>query len=327
MSLPISLITGDYDRTRPLLDGTVKPDAIDLTCTASSPIQTFERFIGGDEFDAGEMSLSNLIMLTSRGDAAFVGIPVFLSRVFRHGYIFVNANAGIEAPSDLVGKRVGVFEYTMTAAVWIRGLLQHEYGIEASQLNWYTGRVNQPGRRDPWISVSLPSGVELQEIADSDCLGDMLEEGRIDALFGASVPDVVKRRSPSVRRLFPNHSALERDYYRRTGLVHLMHTVAIRAQVYQRDPWLAELLYRAFARAKDAAMSRLEATGAPHVALTWLQAHLETEREIFGHDTWPYGIPANRTSLEALTGYVHEQGLTSWRVPVDSLFASETLEL
>jgi 4,5-dihydroxyphthalate decarboxylase len=320
----LTLACGNYDRTRALMEGTVKPRGIDLTYVQDTPHHLFERVLIDGEFDAAEMSVSNLTTLVARGDRRFVAIPVFPSRVFRHGYIFVNADAGIGKPQDLVGRRVGVPEYSMTAAVWIRALLRHEYGVLPAQIDWRTGGLDRPGKKER-IQVRLPQDVKLDPIAGAATLGKALERGEIDALICASVPEVFKRRSPKVRRLFPNYHEIELDYHRRTGLVPIMHTVVIRTPLYEANPWIAKSLTDAFCEAKTECIRGILETGAPQFSLTFLHAYLEQERAVFGDDHWPYGLEPNRKSLEALVSYVHEQGLSERRVAVEELFAKEAL--
>lgn len=326
--LPLNLGCGKYDRTQALIAGTVRPEGIDLKCVPNTtqPHDLFTKVLVGGEFDAAEMSLSNLTTLIGRGDRSLIGIPVFLSRTFRHSFIFVNAGAGITKPQDLIGRRVGVPEYTMTAAVWIRAFLQHDFGVLPRQLKWFSGGLDQPGRPER-IKVELPEGVEVQAIPAGASLGAMLDAGQLDALICAAVPRVFSVGSPRVTRLFPDYRRVEADYYARTGLVPIMHTVVIRRAVYEQFPWVARSLYEAFDRAKDEGYRWLEDTGAPNCSLTWLQAYLEEERAIFGLDHWPYGLTANRQSVEALASYVYEQGLSERLVPVESIFAKETLDL
>ncbi|MBI4492634.1 MAG: ABC transporter substrate-binding protein [Chloroflexi bacterium] len=324
-SIPLTLACGKYDRTWSLMDGTVKPEGIDLNYVSMVPHDIFAQVLLDRAFDAAEMSISNLTTLVGRGERELVAIPAFPSRVYRHSYVFVNTEAGIERPEDLVGRRVGVPEYSMTAAVWVRAFLQHDYGVTANQVRWYVGGLNEQGRTGR-ISVKLADDIRVEVIPAGTSLGELLEAGQIDALIAPSMPAVVKAGSPRVRRLFPNSQQVEVDYYRRTGLVHLMHTVVIRASIYERHPWVARSLYDAFLRAKQEAYRWIEATGAPKCSLVWLQAYLEAERAIFGPDPWPYGVQANRKSLEALASYVYEQGLSERLVRVEELFAGETLD-
>ncbi|HZU05508.1 MAG TPA: ABC transporter substrate-binding protein [Chloroflexota bacterium] len=316
--LRLTLACGPYDRTQALRDGSVKPEGIELIYVARQPAEIFWRMLQYEEFDVAEMSLSNYTTLVSRGDPPFVAIPVFPSRSFRHGYFFVNTASGIERPTDLIGKRGGVPEYSQTAAVYMRGLLEHEYGVRPNQIEWVQGRA-------PRLEHPLPPDVHITPAPPGRELSDMLERGEIDFLMTANNPLCFRRGAPNVRRLFPNYKELEQDYYRRTRIYPIMHTVVIRRAVYERYPWVALSLYQAFCEAKERCYRLLLETGSLKATLAWLQPALEEERALFGPDWWSYGVEANRPSLEALVQYAHEQGLTYRRVSVDELFAPSTL--
>ena len=316
--LNVSFACGPYDRTQALRDGSLRPDGIDLTYVTLQPAEIFWRMLQFKEFDASEMSLSNYTMLVSGGDAPFVAIPVFPSRVFRHGYFFINTGKGIRTPSDLAGKRGGVPEYSMTAAVYMRGLLEHEYGVAPRQVEWVQGRADR-------LEHALPPGVKLTQAPAGTELGDLLERGEIDFLMTANNPLSFRRGAPSVRRLFPDYRAAEQDYFRRTGIYPIMHTVVIRRELYERHPWVALSLYKALNEAKARSFRLLQEGGSPKVSLAWLQPLLEEEQAIIGTDWYPYGIERNRASLEALLQYTHEQGLSPRRLRIEELFAPNTL--
>jgi 4,5-dihydroxyphthalate decarboxylase len=264
------------------------------------------------------MSLSNHATLVSSAEAPFIAIPAFPSRVFRHGYIFINTDKGIKSPADLRGKRGGVPEYTMTAAVYARGLLQHEYGVKPSEVEWVQGRADRLGRK-------LPPDVRLTQAPPGTELGDLLEGGEIDFMMSANNPLAFRRGSPKVRRLFPNYAEVEKDYYRRTRIYPIMHTVVIRRDVYERDPWVALSMYKALCKAKEHAYHLLADMGSPKVCSAWLQPLIEEEKEIIGPDWFPYGIAPNRPTIEALLQYLYEQGLADRRVKLEELFAPSTL--
>src|SRR6266852_727025 len=242
--LRLTFACGPYDRTQSLRDGSLQPEGIDLNYVALQPAEIFWRMLRYREFDASEMSLSNYTSLVSDGDAPFIAIPVFPSRVFRHGYFFINTTKGIEKPADLAGKRGGVPEYSMTAAVYMRGLLQHEYGVKPTQVEWVQGRTDRLGR-------ALPSDIKLTQAPAGTELGDLLEKGGLDFLMTANNPLSFRRGSPHVRRLFPNYMELEKDYYRRTKIYPIMHTVVIRREVYESNPWVALSMYKALFEAKE----------------------------------------------------------------------------
>jgi len=317
-ALTLTLACGPYDRTQALRDGTIRPEGIDLNYVTLQPAEIFWRMLQYKEFDASEMSLSNYTSLASTGLAPFIAIPVYPSRVFRHGYFFINTEKGIESPRDLKGKRGGVPEYSMTAAVYMRGLLAHEYGVKPSDVEWVQGRTDRLGR-------ALPSDVRLTQAPAGTELGDLLARGEIDFLMTANNPLSFRRGAPNVRRLFPNYAEVEKDYYRRTKIYPIMHTVVIRRDVYERHPWVALNLYKAFSAAKQHTYRLLEESGSPKASFAWLQAMIEEERAIIGPDWYPYGIEQNRASLDALLQYTHEQGLTDRRVKIEELFAPSTL--
>jgi 4,5-dihydroxyphthalate decarboxylase len=307
--LRLTFACGPYDRTQSLRDGTLSPEGIDLVYLPLQPAEIFWRMLQYREFDASEMSLSNYTTLVSHGDAPFIAIPAFPSRVFRHGYFFINADRGIGHPGDLKGKRGGVPEYSMTAAVYMRGLLEHEYGVKPSDVAWVQGRADVR-------LTQAPPGTEL---------GDLLERGEIDFMMTANNPLSFRRGAPNVKRLFPDYAAVEKDYFRRTRIYPIMHTVVIRRDICERDPWVALSLYKALCTAKDRCYHFLAEAGSPKVSSAWLQPLLEEEREIIGPDWYPYGIEQNRPSIEALLQYAHEHGLTARRVELEELFAPSTL--
>jgi 4,5-dihydroxyphthalate decarboxylase len=317
-NLRLTFACGPYDRTQALRDGSIRPEGIDLTYLTLQPAEIFWRMLQYQEFDASEMSLSNYTTLVAGGKSPFVAIPVFPSRVFRHGYFFINTGKGIEKPADLAGKRGGVPEYSMTAAVYMRGLLQHEYGVKPTDIEWLQGRADRlQHKKPPGVRLSqAPAGVEL---------GDLLERGELDFLITANNPLSFRRKAPTVRRLFPNYRELEQDYYRRTKIYPIMHTVVIRRDIYERDPWVALSLYTALCKAKEQSYRLLTETGSPKASFAWLQPMIEEEQSIIGKDWYPYGIGPNWPSIEALLQYNHEQGLSDRRLTLEELFVPSTL--
>src|ERR1700704_5583694 len=317
-NLRLNFACGPYDRTQALRDGTIKPEGIDLNYITLQPAEIFWRMLQYQEFHVSEMSLSNYTSLVSDGNAPFIAIPVFPSRVFRHGYFFINTTKGIEKGSDLKGKRGGVPEYSMTAAVYMRGVMQHEFGVKPSDVEWVQGRTDRLNRK-------LPGDIRLTQAPAGTELGDLLELGEIDFMMTANNPLAFRRGSPKVKRLFPNYPEVEKDYYRRTKIYPIMHTVVIRRDVFERDPWVALSMYKALCKAKEHAYHLLADMGSPKVCSAWLQPLLEEERAIIGPDWFPYGIEPNRPSIEALLQYVHEHGLADPRVKLEELFAPSTL--
>ena len=316
--LRLTLACGPYDRTQALRDETIRPDGIELTYLPLQPAEIFWRMLQYREFDVSEMSLSNYTSLVSGGNSPFIAIPVFPSRVFRHGYFFVNVHKGIVRPEDLAGRRGGVPEYSMTAAVYMRGLLQHEYGVAPNRIEWVQGRTDRLGR-------ALPPDIRLTQAPPGTELGDLLDRGELDFLMTANNPLSFRRGSPNVQRLVQDYAKAEKDYFRRTRIYPIMHTVVIRREIYDRDPWVAMSLYKAFLRAKDYSFRLISETGSPKASFAWLQPLIEEEQSIIGKDWYPYGIEANRPTIEALLQYTFEQGLSDRRLSVEELFAPGTL--
>ena len=261
------------------------------------------------EFDASEMSLSSYSILRSEGDTRFIAIPVFPSRVFRHSAIYLPVRSRIEKPQDLKGARVGVGDYQMTAAVWVRQLLAHEYGVMPHDIEWVTGR--------PVRAVRKPEGVRIIPMPSDMTLEGMLERGEIDALASVMIPEGL---GTSVRRLFADFRAVETAYFKKTGIFPIMHTFVLKTALYEKNPWLAISFYRAFCRARDLAYRTIYDTDALAVGLPWVIDEMEVAHKIFGPQIWDYSIEGSRPTLEALVAAVHEQGLASRRMSVEELF-------
>jgi 4,5-dihydroxyphthalate decarboxylase len=277
------------------------------------------------EFDASELSCANYFVLCSRGDRRFVAMPVFPSRSFRHSCIYVNTQAGVREPADLKGKRLGCAEYSMTAAVWVRAFLQHDYRVMPGDLRWVLGGLEQPGRRER-IAFTPPEGVQVEAAPADRALVPMLEAGEIDALIAPNLPSAFKAGSPLVKRLFPDFPRVEAEYYQRTGVFPIMHTIVLRREVYERHPWAALSLYKAFCAAKELAVARLFESDALAISLAWSVAYAEQERVVRGPDLWSYGLEANSTTLEALKAHLAEQGLLERDFAIEDAFAPSTLE-
>jgi len=323
--LPLTLACWNYDRTRALADGTVRPDGIDLEYFGLDVEETFFRMLRHREFDAAEMSLSSYAMTVDRGNSPFVAIPAFPSRMFRHGCIFVSAQSGIREARALAGRRIGVPEYQMTAPVWIRGILHDEYGVDPASVEYLTGGVEQPGREEK-LKLDLPPAFRVTPIGAAQTLAQMLADGEIDALYTARTPSTLATRPGTVRRLFDDYVAAERDYYRKTRIFPIMHTIVIRRDVHRAHPWIAQSLFKAFSEAKRHARADLDATHALASMLPWQVAHVEEARRELGDDWWPYGFAANRAVLDTFLRYHHAQGLSKRRLAPEDLFAPETLE-
>jgi 4,5-dihydroxyphthalate decarboxylase len=323
--LRLTLACWDYDRTRALADGSVVPEGIDLTYLALPVEEIFFRMLRYREFDAAEMSLSSYTVSLASDDPPFIAIPIFPSRFFRHSSIFISTKSGIVKPQDLAGKRIGTPEYQMTAPVWIRGILQDEYGVDPAGVEYFTGGEEEPGR-DEKIKLDLPAKFRIKRIGARQTLATMLAEGAIDALHTARAPSTYHARPDSVRRLFENYVEVERAYFRKTKIFPIMHTVVIRRDVYRANPWIARELYKAFAAAQQKTYEDLATTAALKTMLPWQTAHVEQARREFGDDWWAYGHEPNRHVLDTFLRYHHEQGLSQRRLAPEALFAPETLE-
>lgn len=323
--LTISLAGCDYDRTRALFDGRVQIKGCETIPVAMSPEEAFHRAFRFQEFDITELSLSNYMNVTAKGIGHYAAIPVFPSRLFRHSSIYVRADRGIEQPADLKGKIVGVPEYQMTAAVWVRGILQDEYGLKPEDMSWRNGGLEQPGREQK-VKLELPSGVELVAIPPTETLSQQLDEGKIDGLITALAPSCFKR-NPLVGRLFPDYRAVEEDYYRRTGIFPIMHVVGIRKSLIEKHPWLAVNTFVAFLEAKRLCYRDLEKIGHLFTTLPWPVEELERARALMGEDFWSYGAKGNARELDAITRYAFEQGLNVRCLTSEDLFVPSTLDL
>lgn len=318
--LPLTFACGLYDRMQPLYTGEVRPQGIDLNFLAiDSPREIFDRLAAGSEFDAAEMSSSEFISRKSAGQCPFVAIPVFPSRAFRHGFIAVNRKAGIHSPKDLEGKRVGVPLYTMTAAIWIKGHLQHEYGVDLSTIRWVQGSTNSPGAHGEPTLLPLVRSVPIENNNTGKSMSQLIDEGAIDATIGTSLPASM-RHNRDIQRLFPDFRELEKAFYARTRIFPIMHVLVIRREVYDKHPFVAASLYKAFCESKDRALAKMRYLGALRYMLPWIPADLDEIDQVFGGDPWPYGIEANRPTLEALVAYLVEQSVISSSIPVEELF-------
>ncbi|SLN64281.1 4,5-dihydroxyphthalate decarboxylase [Roseivivax jejudonensis] len=322
-NLPLTLGCWDYDRVQALMDGRVRPEGIDLTFLNMVVEETFFRMLRNREFDVSEMSMSSYLVSLTKPDRPFVAIPVFPSRFFRHSCIYVNADAGIDSPADLVGKRFGCPEYQMTAPVWIRGILSDHYGVPVDGPTYVTGGEEEPNRQEK-VPLDLPPNFRVERIGPTDTLAQMLADGRIDAFHTARKPSTYD--GVRVKRLFPDYVEVEKAYWRDTGIFPIMHVVAIRREVYEANRWIAMNLFQAFREAQRLTYEGLKETAALKGMLPWFNAHVEETFDTMGDDFWPYGVEPNRATLDTFLRYHHEQGLSPHKLSVDDMFAPETLE-
>lgn len=321
--LILSVAIGDYDRTRPLIDGAVRIDGVDPVFMTLSPEEIFFRAFRSAEFDISELSLSSFTVKTAQNDCPYVGIPIFLSRAFRHTAIYVRKDR-IGKPEDLKGKRIGLPEYQLTANVWARAILQDDYGVKPSDVTWVRGGIEEPGRPEK-IKLNLPPDVRLENAPAGKTISGMLATGEIDG-FIAPRPPSAAEGDPNIGWLFPDPTATAKDYYKRTGIFPIMHLVGIKRTQVERHPWLPGAVAKAFEQAKAAALVHLSDTSATKVTLPFVEEQLKAARELMGKDFWSYGVSANRKTLEAFLRHHHAQGLSSRLVAVEELFHQATLE-
>jgi 4,5-dihydroxyphthalate decarboxylase len=313
-AVELTLACGDYEITRPLKEGTVRPDGIDLrVVTAMDSPTRHWRFLRNREFDMAEVSSSSYLAARDNG-LPFRAIPVFPHRRFRHGFVFINTGKGITKPTDLIGKRVGVKFFLNSAALWLRGILEHDYGVPSKSIDWYT-------ELDEDIAEARLEGVRITRVPTGRTIVDMLAEGELDAVLHPDLIKPLRERDPRVGRLFPNYKADEAAWFKQTGIFPIMHVLGFKQEIVEKYPWVPVNMYIAFEEAKRVAMARME--NPRIVPLAWYREAWEEQQEILGPDPWEYGLTArNRHTLETLVGYSHEQGLIKRRIPLEELFLS-----
>lgn len=322
MALTLSFACGRYDRTEPLQTGEIRPDGIDLANLVLSPADTFWRLSQGADFDVSEMSLSGFIMRVARGDTSYVGLPVFTSRVFRHSGIVLRNE--VQGAADLVGARVAVPEYHMTAVLFMRGLLGDEFGLKPSDITWVQAGQYTPGRIER-EELHLPDGITVEVDRDNTVDG-LLASGAVQGALSPYTSRLLDQPDGPIRRLYPQPRVAEMDYYTRTGIYPIMHLIVVRRSTYEQHPWIITSLLDAFTRAKDLCLERINGIGGhPPVALPFFLHHLEEARQTFGSDLWPYGLEPNRLTLQTACRYSFEQGLSARLVEPEELFAPGSL--
>lgn len=324
-NLRLALALSGYVHTNELVNGRIRPDAIDLTII-TQPFESIAlRFRNTLEFDVCEFSLGNYCARVAHFDwAPMIALPVFTSRVFRHSSIFVRADAGINEPADLAGRRVAIPQWTQTATVYVRGYLAHDAGVALSSIEWVQAGVNEPGRKEGVSFLNLPVGIKVRAVPDRTING-MLLSGEIDAAITARPPRAFTEGHAGIRRLFPDYRRVEEDYYRRTGIFPIMHTVVMRRDVYEANRWIARNLYEAFEAAKLAGIAHLSEITTSYLPTAWGPEHMSSVNDVLfpGVDPWPYGIKPNRTTLDAFLDYCFEQGVTARKLTLEELFAPE----
>ncbi len=321
--LRLTLAIGDYLHTRELVSGKVKPQGIDLTAL-QLPLETIAyRFLATYEWEVSEFSLATYCTTVANGNSPMIGIPVFPSRVFRHGAVFVREDSPIRDAGGLKGKRIGIPQWPQTAVPYVRGWLQHDVGVPLTSIEWIQAGVNDPGRKE-MATFELPAGFRLSSVP-AKSLGEMLLSGEIDAMISARPPKVFLDGKHPVKRLIPDYREQEKDYFRRTGIFPIMHLIVLRRDAYEANRWIARNLMDAFEQAKRACLPELCQNQTSFLPTAWSFDHVEeTNRLLFPDgDPWPYGIERNRKTLEPFLAFCHEQGVTKRRLSLDELFPKE----
>jgi len=322
--LQLSVAVGNYDRTRPLIDGAVQIDGVEPVFMTLSPEEIFFRAFRGQDFDICELSMSSTTVKTADGTCPYVGVPAFVSRAFRHNSIWVRTDR-IKSPADLKGKRVGLPEYQLTACVWARIILEQDYGVKPSDIQWVRGGIEDPGRPEK-ITIKLPAGVHMENAPEGATISGMLERGEIDGFIAPRAPTFAGKKPANVGMLFADPIAAGRDYFKRTGIFPIMHITGIRRTLAEKHPWLPAAVFKAFSEAKAKCLDALEDTAATKVTLPFVEDQLRMAREFMGEDFWSYGLEPNRKVIETFLSYHHKEGLSARLVKPEELFHPSTHE-
>jgi 4,5-dihydroxyphthalate decarboxylase len=319
--LHLTLATTDYDHVRDLVNGVVRPEGIVLTAFVLPVEEIFYRFIKNREWDVSEMSFGKFIGFAAQGNSPFVGIPVFPSRVFRHSAFYVRRDRGISTPKDLQGKRVGIPEWAQTAGIYARGFLSETAGVDLRKINWVQAGMNEAGREEK-VEFKLPAGIKYEQRRDTS-ISAMLLSGEVDAAISARVPDAFSKGDGKIARLYPDYRAEESRYHAATGIFPIMHVIALRRKVFERYPWVAMNLFKAFDEAKGRSLDRIQDLTASRIPVPWSAAIAGEWSANFGADPFPYGLEDNRKTLDAFCRFAHVQGITATRLSPDDLFPKE----
>jgi 4,5-dihydroxyphthalate decarboxylase len=318
----LTMAVADYDHMRDLVHGVVRPEGVLLTAFTLENVESiFFRFIKNREFDISEMSFGKYVGLTSRGNSPIVGIPVFPSRVFRHSGIYVRSDRGIKTAKDLEGRTVAIPEWAQTAVIYARGMLKEYYGVDLDSIRWVQAGVNEPGRAEK-LDLNLPGHVKYSRRPEAT-ISSMLANGEVDAAISARTPDVFLQGHDKVARLFPNYRDEELAYFQKTKIFPIMHLIAMRRRVFEQHPWVATNLVDAAEQAKRRSLARIRAIGIAAVPMPWASGFLEDCAKTFGDDPFPYGLDANRPTLDAFCRFAHDQHITARPLTADDLFPPE----
>ncbi|HZS64351.1 MAG TPA: 4,5-dihydroxyphthalate decarboxylase [Xanthobacteraceae bacterium] len=319
--VPLTIALNHYDHVIDLFTGRVQVEGVDLTCLEMQIEEIFFRAFVYRDFDASEVSMAKYCSRISQGDTSLMAIPVFPSRIARHSSIYIRRDGSVREPKDLAGRKVGLPEWAQTASVYSRGLLAHYYGVDLTSIEWIQAGVNEPGRTEK-VKLQLPPGIKLTPRPDKS-LSEMLVSGEIDAALSAHAPNCFKNGHPNIRRLFEDFLDVEMKYVKETGIFPIMHTFAIRNEVLERNSWIAMNLFKAFEEAKNRSLARAQEVSATAFPIPWAYEQARRAKEIFGDDFWPYGIEANRKTLDAFLQYAYEQGVCHRRLAPEDLFAKQ----
>lgn len=327
--MKLKFASQSYDRVGALIDGSIKPDGIELEHEEVFPAFMFERAIAGGEFELIEMGFSFYLATLMQENPPFVALPAFLSRSFRHSAVYINTSKGIAQPKDLIGKRVGeLFCYGHDAGIWAKGVLSDEYSVPANSYSYAIGGVDFPAKPWDWLPWGIPPDVKAEHIGADRMLGSMLEAGEIDALVSAIVPPTLLAGSKNVKRLFDDHEYLERAWFKKTGIFPIMHVVVVRRELYEKHKWIARSFYDALCAAKEVVTTAYKGKeGHMHrlFMIPWLTNLVEENRALMGDDYWPYGVAKNHAAIDAFLRYHYEQGISKRRWRPEEIFAAETL--
>jgi 4,5-dihydroxyphthalate decarboxylase len=323
--LKLSLATGNYDRSQPLADGRVKIDGVEPIVQLLSPEEMFFRSFRDQAFDISELSLSSFAVKTAAGNNPYVGVPVFPSRAFRHTAICIRTDRGINRPEDLKGRRIGTPEWQLTACVWARSILEHEYGVKPSDITWVRGGLEEVGRPEK-ISLKLPDAIKIEAAPTDKTLNQMLRDGGIDAIIAPRAPSCFENWDTNVGWLWADPQKAASEYYAKTKIFPIMHMIGIRKELVEEHPFLPMAVYKAFVEAKQMTLDLLVDTSASKVVLPFMDEALRNARKLMGEDFWPYGLEPNRHVLESFLKFHHEQGLSSRVLKPEELFHPSTLE-
>ncbi|AMN45235.1 4,5-dihydroxyphthalate decarboxylase [Rhodoplanes sp. Z2-YC6860] len=322
--LPLTLATSHYEHINELVTGRVPVEGVDLTVLMLQIEEIFFRQFNYFDFDVSEVSMAKYCSLVSQGNSPLVAIPVFPSRVPRHSSVYINRKGPVKKPEDLAGKRIGIPEWAQTASVYSRGFIQHQYGVDLASIHWVQAGVDQPGRQEK-VKLKLPPGIKYESRPDKS-LGGMLISGEIDAALAAHAPKCFEDGHPDIVRLFPDYLDIEMKYVKETGIYPIMHTIAFKRDVIERNPWMAVNLFRAFEEARRRSVERVLSGTSSVLPLPWAYEFMKRMQDVVGPDLMPNGVEQNRTTLEAFLQYAFEQGVLHRKLTPEELFPAQVLK-